>query len=127
VSCDFIESMITAKNVPRSIIYRATTILFNRVLSTEENSSSDTTTARRLLSQIQQRHPAILENVAEELREAGESSQEAVEQIVISLSIVSFYFVSVFGIELISIISLFRPLPLQQTHPRAAVTLMTQS
>jgi hypothetical protein len=89
VSCDFVESIVTSKNVPRAIIYHTTTMLFNRVLATEENSNTDITTARPLLSQIQQRHPSILEKVAEELREVGEPSEEAIEQVVISLSIVS--------------------------------------
>lgn len=84
-----LEKIIATSAMPSTVIVALTTSLMKDVL----NPTSETQivmTARRLLSLIQPRHPSVLQKVAETLSEADESVIDAVEQLVISLSMVNF-------------------------------------
>lgn len=62
-------------------------LLINAVISSED--ILDTASHRAMLSTIQQRHPSILQSVAEGIVSGKEDAKEAVEQLIISLSLVS--------------------------------------
>ncbi|KAF8797612.1 hypothetical protein BYT27DRAFT_7204423 [Phlegmacium glaucopus] len=84
-SVTLLEKIIAASNMPSTVIVALTTSLMKDVL----NPTSETQTVmtgRRLLSLIQPRHPSVLQKVAGTLSEADESVNDAVEQLVISLS-----------------------------------------
>jgi len=88
-SVALLEKIIATSAMPSTVIVALTTSLMKDVL----NPTSETQivmTARRLLSLIQPRHPSVLQKVAETLSEADESLIDAVEQLVISLSMVNF-------------------------------------
>lgn len=89
-SVTLLETIITTSTMPPTVVLALTTSLMKDVL----NSTSEAQivlTARRLLSLIQPRHPSVLQKVAETLSEADESANDAVEQLVISLSMVTFF------------------------------------
>jgi hypothetical protein len=68
------------------------TILLKHILSNNgEAGAADVIAARRLLTNIQQRHPTILEKVVEEVGSEGDDSMLAVEDAIVSLSAVSMY------------------------------------
>ena len=89
-SVTLLEKIIATSTMPSTVILALTTSLMKNVL----NPASDAQivlTARRLLSLIQPRHPSVLQKVAETLSEVDESANDAVEQLVISLSMVTFF------------------------------------
>jgi U3 small nucleolar RNA-associated protein 10 len=68
--------------------------LTTSLLSIATNPQTETESllaSRRLLSLIQQRHPEILQKSANDLSEDDEPAKEAIEQILISLSMVSLF------------------------------------
>ncbi len=74
----------------RSVIEIST----DRLLSMSTKHDTDTQTllvSRRLLSLIQQRHPEIFDKTVDEICERDESLKEAVEQLLISLTMASFF------------------------------------
>src|SRR5215471_10660969 len=85
---DFLESIITSQKVPLVILRRIGTMLVFHVVS-QERESPDDLTARRLLTIMQQRHPAVIEKVVEEADSQGDDVTQAVEELVVSLSVVS--------------------------------------
>ena len=85
-----IQSVLSSKNIPSSFIHCITERLIDTVLSTEETQGQTQRTSHRsLLSMIQQRHPSILQNVVEERMAKEENMKGPLEQLVISLSLVS--------------------------------------
>jgi predicted thioredoxin/glutaredoxin len=89
-SVTLLEEIIATSTMPSTVILALTTPLIKKVLD-PTSKAQIVLTARRLLSLIQPRHPSVLQNVAETLSEADESANEAVEQLVISLSMVIFF------------------------------------
>ncbi|TFK37695.1 hypothetical protein BDQ12DRAFT_685121 [Crucibulum laeve] len=81
-----LEALLVTSNVPAAIIEHATKSLLKQVLSSD-TLASVVLTARRLLSIIHQRYPAILNDVAERESKADASVQASVEQLLISLSV----------------------------------------
>lgn len=71
------------------ITHRLTTLLINAVVSPEEGMT--TTPHRTMLSTVQQRHPSILQSASDQVMFENESAKEAVEQLIISLSMVNFH------------------------------------
>ena len=65
-------------------------LLKHVVSNKDEENAVGVSTARRLLTHIQQRHPAMLENVVEkEVSSWGDDLTEAIDDVVVSLSVVS--------------------------------------
>ncbi|KAF5351352.1 hypothetical protein D9758_008071 [Tetrapyrgos nigripes] len=81
----FLESLITAQNLPVAFIHRLTTKLIVLAIDTS-STASDITTSHQLLSNIQQRYSPLFHAVAEGLIESDEVSKESVEQLSILLS-----------------------------------------
>lgn len=81
---------IIARSMPSPVTVALTTSLMKVILD-PTSEMQIIMIARRLLSLIQPRHPSLLQKVAESLSEADESVNDAVEQLVISLSMVSFF------------------------------------
>jgi hypothetical protein len=68
------------------------TILLKHILSDNgQDGAADVIAARRLLTNIQQRHPTILEKVVEEVGSKEDDLMLAVEEAIVSLSTVSMY------------------------------------
>ncbi|KAJ7042839.1 hypothetical protein C8F04DRAFT_1251651 [Mycena alexandri] len=78
----FLESVISSPTVPTVVVKRLTTLLLNTVVSDDAQMG-----ARRLLSNIQQRHPLIVPEVADEISRSREDIRESVDNVVISLSV----------------------------------------
>ncbi|KAJ7756261.1 hypothetical protein B0H16DRAFT_696293 [Mycena metata] len=78
----FLESVISSPTVPTIVVKHLTTLLLNTVVSDDAQMG-----ARRLLSIIQQRHPLIVPEVADEISRSREDMQESVDNVVISLSV----------------------------------------
>ena len=85
-----LENIIATSTVPSTIILALTTSLMKDALD-PTSEAQIVMTARRLLSLIQLRHPLVLQRVAETLFKADESVADAVEQLVVSLSMVTFF------------------------------------
>ena len=86
-SVTLLEEIIATSTMPSTVILALTTSLMKDVLD-PTSEAQIVLTARRLLSLIQPRHSSVLQKVAETLSEADESANDAVEQLVISLSMV---------------------------------------
>ena len=82
-----LEKIIATSPMPSSVILALTTSLMKVVLD-PISEAQIVMTARRLLSLIQPRHPSVLQRVAETL---DKSANDAVEQLVISLSMVTLF------------------------------------
>jgi hypothetical protein len=82
-----LRSVLTSGATPRMIVRRLTTLLIDAVVNADEDA--DVASYRALLSAIQQRYPAVLQGVAEHVVSARADAKDAVEQLVISLSVVS--------------------------------------
>ncbi|KAJ3515006.1 hypothetical protein NLJ89_g2035 [Agrocybe chaxingu] len=85
-SVSLLEALIAVPSVPLAVIEALTsTLLF---VSIESSNATETiVTARRLLSFVQQRYPAVLRRIADGLSE-DESVQRAMDQLVIALSVI---------------------------------------
>ncbi|KAL6308934.1 hypothetical protein BKA93DRAFT_724934 [Sparassis latifolia] len=84
-----LESILTSTEVSSNIVRHATTVLLRHateVQSTEGNRDMNT---RRFLSHIQQRHPKTFEQVCHDAMKQDEDQREAIEQIIVSLTVVS--------------------------------------
>ena len=86
-SVTLLEEIIATSTMPSTVILALTTSLMKDVLD-PTSEAQIVLTSRRLLSLIQPRHPSVVRKVAETLSEADESANDAVEQLVISLSMV---------------------------------------
>jgi predicted thioredoxin/glutaredoxin len=89
-SVTLLEKIIATSTMPSTVILALTTSLMKDVIDSTSEAQI-VVTARRLLSLIQPRHPSVLQRVAETLSEDDESASDAVEQLVISLSMVTFF------------------------------------
>lgn len=91
-----LQSIVTSSVIPRVVVKRLTALLLSLSLRVATDSSfvADAPTAasavavRALLSQIQQRQPDILHEVADEACEGqdDETVKEGVDQLILSLS-----------------------------------------
>ena len=89
-SVTLVEEIIATSTMPSIVILALTTSLMKVVLD-PTSEAQIVMTARRLLSLIQPRHPSVLQKVAGTLSKVDESASDAVEQLVISLSMVTFF------------------------------------
>ncbi|KAG6836982.1 hypothetical protein H0H93_016935 [Arthromyces matolae] len=78
-----LESLIATPKIPQAIIRRLTLTLIRSIIA-----AGDGTVARRLLSAIQQRHPATFQGSMDAVVQDGEFEQENVDQLRISLAVV---------------------------------------
>ena len=83
-----LETMIATPSTPIDTVATLTIHLMTISVNAATDSQNQLT-SRRLLALVQQRHPAILASCADATIEANESLTEEVEQLVISLSVVS--------------------------------------
>ena len=90
VSVTLLEEIIATSTMPSTVILALTTSLMKDVLD-PTSEAQIVLTARRLLSLIQPRHPSVLQKIAETLSESDELANEAVEQLVFSLSMVKLF------------------------------------
>lgn len=83
-----LDAILSAPSIPAVVVQRTAIILVNSAISSEA-SALVATSARRLLTVIQQRYPTILEEAVGEVCQQNEALRESAEQLIISLSIVS--------------------------------------
>lgn len=84
-----LEAIISVPNLPALVINQSASMLL--AVSATNKITPASTSARRLLSIIQQRHPLTLQEAAQLLIEQDETLREAVEQLILSLSVVWFF------------------------------------
>lgn len=82
-----LESIIATPKVPSIVIQRSAELLVNPAIKVE--STSSTTSARRVLAIIQQRNPATLNQALDETYQKDGVDEDAIEQLRISLTVVS--------------------------------------
>jgi U3 small nucleolar RNA-associated protein 10 len=82
-----LQSIVTSSSVPSAITRRLTRLLIDIVVSSKD--TDDTASQRAMLSTIQQRYPSILQKTTEEIIPEKEDIKEAIEQLIISLSMAS--------------------------------------
>lgn len=85
----FVESIVAAPRMPSIVVHRITFSFVQYAIAPTNGPSSEISFARRLLSNIQQRHPAVFQQVTEDLVSTEPSTKDGVEQLIISLSLVS--------------------------------------
>ncbi|KAJ6630100.1 hypothetical protein B0H10DRAFT_1984968 [Mycena sp. CBHHK59/15] len=84
----FMESIIVSPTVPATLVKHLAILLLSKAVA-DEVPVSDTSCARRLLSQIRQRHPLVIQEVADEISRSHEDMRESIDNMVISLSVVT--------------------------------------
>ena len=82
-----LQSIVTSSSVPSAITRRLTRLLIDIVVSSKD--TDDTASQRAMLSTIQQHYPSILQKTTEEIIPEKEDIKEAIEQLIISLSMAS--------------------------------------
>ncbi|KAI0651200.1 hypothetical protein C8Q79DRAFT_1004507 [Trametes meyenii] len=82
------ESIITAPTLLNVLAQRASTILIQQLVD-EDVATDAVPSLRRLLSHSYQRHPKAVESATRTVIERDESKVDAVEQLVLSLSVVA--------------------------------------
>ena len=84
---DTLTSLVTFQSVPFSIIYDLAKSLIQQAVSAPELGAAALARGRSLLVHVQQRHPELLQTCFEAaLKDAGDS-KDALEQLLISLSV----------------------------------------
>ncbi|TFK24886.1 hypothetical protein FA15DRAFT_669091 [Coprinopsis marcescibilis] len=79
---EFLEDLVATSAVPEAALVRLATLLIKKATAAESSLSE-----RRLLGIVQQRHPAVVQHVTKEIIEEDEDLKDAIEQLVLSLSI----------------------------------------
>ncbi|KAF9553866.1 hypothetical protein CPC08DRAFT_672807 [Agrocybe pediades] len=82
---ELLEAIIAAQSTPALVIETLATSLLKTAVGTDADSNV-TLSARRLLAQVRQRQPDLLEKALESYAEEEESLKDALEQLSISLS-----------------------------------------
>ncbi|KAF4611649.1 hypothetical protein D9613_003824 [Agrocybe pediades] len=82
---EFLEATVAAQSTPAPVIETLATSLLKTAVGTDADSNV-TLSARRLLAQVRQRQPDLLEKALESYAEEEESLKDALEQLSISLS-----------------------------------------
>ncbi|KAF9451337.1 hypothetical protein P691DRAFT_663457 [Macrolepiota fuliginosa MF-IS2] len=82
-----LESIVSTPAISSSVVGRSASLLIKEALSQENPDGA--TAARSLLSTIQQRHPDAFQRAALAEQEEDEELKEAIDQLVLSLSLVS--------------------------------------
>ncbi|KAJ7701560.1 hypothetical protein B0H17DRAFT_1195339 [Mycena rosella] len=78
----FLESIINSPTVPTVVVKHLANLLIGRAVSEDAQMVT-----RRLLSHIQQRHPLVLQEAADELSRSRADLEDSVDNMVISLSV----------------------------------------
>ncbi|KAJ7146113.1 hypothetical protein C8R44DRAFT_600928 [Mycena epipterygia] len=78
----FLESIVSSPTVPTVVIKHLATLLISEAISQDAQMVT-----RRLLSQIQQRHPLVIQEAADEFSRSRADLQESIDNMVISLSV----------------------------------------
>lgn len=85
---DLLKSILSYDALPEVVVRKATSLLLRTVLvAAEDSSAEEPANARKALSALQLRHARIVEDVCAAAMK-NEDEKEAVEQIVLSLSMV---------------------------------------
>ncbi|KAJ2923032.1 hypothetical protein H1R20_g14063, partial [Candolleomyces eurysporus] len=80
-AANFVENLIVTASAPDAVLVHLTRLLAKAVLGAETSLKE-----RQLLTMLHQRHPAIVQKIAEEIIAEDEDNKEAVEELVMSLS-----------------------------------------
>ena len=83
-----VQLMLTSSTIPSDVTRRLAMVLIHAVVFSSEDFTIDTAPQRAMLSTIQQRHTSILQTAADDIVAKREDAKEAVEQLIISLSMV---------------------------------------
>jgi len=86
-SSEILEAIIATQSSPASVIETLTASLLKNAINADDDNNV-TITTRRLLAQVRQRQPQLLENAVESCAQEDESLKDALEQLIISLSTV---------------------------------------
>ncbi|KAJ6463475.1 hypothetical protein C8R45DRAFT_840925 [Mycena sanguinolenta] len=78
----FLESVINSPTAPTEVLRHLTSLLLAKTVSADGDMS-----ARRLLALIQQRHPLLVQESADEITRSDADMQERVDNVVTSLSL----------------------------------------
>ncbi|KAJ7740997.1 hypothetical protein B0H14DRAFT_3515417 [Mycena olivaceomarginata] len=78
----FIESVINSPTAPAAVLKHLTNLLITKTVSEDGDVP-----ARRLLALVQQRHPLIVQEAADEISRADADIQERVDSVVTSISL----------------------------------------
>ncbi|KAG6866337.1 hypothetical protein C0991_005804 [Blastosporella zonata] len=81
-----LEALIATPRIPQVVIQRGALQLIRSVIA--EDASTETTVARRLLADIQQRHPAAFQESMDAVAQEENVEPETVDQLRISLTVV---------------------------------------
>jgi hypothetical protein len=77
-------------------------MLMVHIISAPEADAANVLMARHLLMNLQQRHPVVIEKVVKEVDSREDNVAQAVEELVVSLSVVSILFSYSTDLRLIS-------------------------
>ncbi|KAJ6578862.1 hypothetical protein DFH09DRAFT_980162 [Mycena vulgaris] len=78
----FLESIISSSTVPTIVIRHLANLLISNAVTEDAQM-----VARRLLAQIQQRHPTVLQEAADDLSRSHADLEETIDNMMISLSV----------------------------------------
>ncbi|KAJ7630018.1 hypothetical protein DFH06DRAFT_704991 [Mycena polygramma] len=78
----FLESILSSPTAPSIVMKHLTSLLITKTLSEDGQMTS-----RRLLSLVQQRHPILVQEVADEMTRSREDLQETIDNMLISLAV----------------------------------------
>ena len=83
-----VESLLTSPTLLPAVARSAAVTLLHR-LTEDEPSGDSALELRSLLSQLHQRHPEVVQAASKAIVEEDEDKRDAVEQLVLSISVVS--------------------------------------
>ncbi|KAI9451428.1 hypothetical protein BJY52DRAFT_1297951 [Lactarius psammicola] len=82
--CSVLNALVSSSKAPTTVLKTITSTLILRALKTDSSSKRD---LHHLLASLQQRHPELFRNVSRSFVEENEDQQEAIQQLVLSLSV----------------------------------------
>ncbi|CCM00706.1 uncharacterized protein FIBRA_02746 [Fibroporia radiculosa] len=80
-------SILAFKNISTSTIRRSVSLLLDKLIEKDDESTPVILEAKKLLSTLQQRHSQTIQSVCSEAINQDESKRDAIEQLVLSISI----------------------------------------
>jgi hypothetical protein len=80
-----LNTLASSSDTPTSVLKAITNTLILRALKSDSSPNKD---LHRLLASLQQRHPELVQDVSRSFIEEDEDQQEAIQQLVLSLSVV---------------------------------------
>ena len=80
-----LNALASSSNTPTSVLKTITNSLIHRALKSDSSPKRD---LHHLLGSLQQRHPELVQDVSRSFIEEDEDQEEAIQQLVLSLSVV---------------------------------------